>query len=263
MSFANLLKFSIQSFLMVFLASLFSCQSSELRELSYEEFMQRVNERTMPPIAEVMIRDEYGQEISPDSLAELARVRDIDQRVFVDQDGDVSEVHVIPRRALKQISVDCDNIVGGLDSIYRLDQSVRSEFDPRIDYSNLEYVTSLIDQCGMPQERSALKTVFYVLQHNHTIHQKKYIEQLREQAALGNFSRSTLAMMEDRILIGEGKQQLYGTQVVRMPGEKQARLDDLFEPEYVNQRRKEVGLGPIEEYLESFDIEFSVQQKVR
>ena len=48
----------------------------------------------------------------------------------------------------------------------------------------------------------------------------------------------------------EGKPQLYGSQI------KNGKLYKLDSPKTVNERRKEMGLEPIEEYLKRFNIEY-------
>ena len=53
----------------------------------------------------------------------------------------------------------------------------------------------------------------------------------------------------------DGLPQKYGSQVI---GGKLYQLED---PEFVNQRRKEMGMEPLEEYLARFGIEFNVEQK--
>ena len=64
-----------------------------------------------------------------------------------------------------------------------------------------------------------------------------------------------IALMKDRALMHEGKPQIYGSQIMN------GKLYPLLEPEYVNQRREEVGLGPLEEYVQRFGLEFTVPQK--
>jgi len=68
------------------------------------------------------------------------------------------------------------------------------------------------------------------------------------------------AKMRDRLLVGHGKKQLYGTQV---------KLENLVrelypvkDPGYVDKRREEIGLGPLKPYLKPrFDIDWQVVQK--
>ena len=59
-------------------------------------------------------------------------------------------------------------------------------------------------------------------------------------------SQLNLAMLTDRVLLAEGKHQIYGTQFVIRDGEwVPLRLED---EENVDDRRAEVGLPPLAEY---------------
>jgi len=69
--------------------------------------------------------------------------------------------------------------------------------------------------------------------------------------AAGEMRASSLALLEDRVRLREGKPQLYGSQVTRNPaGQWEAR--DLEDPEKVDERRASVGLPPLAEYLAGF-----------
>lgn len=68
---------------------------------------------------------------------------------------------------------------------------------------------------------------------------------------------SALALLKDRALMNDGKPQIYGSEIFN--GE----LYDLSEPEYVNHRRREIGMEPIEDYLQRFGIMFDIKQKIK
>ena len=70
-----------------------------------------------------------------------------------------------------------------------------------------------------------------------------------------------MALMEDRILMGEGEPQIYGSQLRGSGPNGEFELWKIKDPEYVNQRRAEVGLGPLEEYVARWGVEFNVPQK--
>ena len=62
--------------------------------------------------------------------------------------------------------------------------------------------------------------------------------------------------MEDRMLMDKGEKQKYGSQL-RMDNESgEWELWPIEDPEKVNNRRAEVGLEPIEEYVRHFGIEY-------
>lgn len=60
--------------------------------------------------------------------------------------------------------------------------------------------------------------------------------------------------------LGEGKEQIYGSQIYENE-DGSFYVKDIHQPAYVSQRRKEVGLGPIEDYVRNYGIEWTVKQK--
>lgn len=236
-----------------------ACKQS-LEKVPYEEYLKLVNERQLTDLSDIKKMDPNGNEISQDSLTLLYRKMDLQDELFKNKQGEIVEIHYKPKPALREIKINCREINLQLDSIYRIDQANRQAYDPKTDYSNLEFVVNVIDQCGMPESSKNIKTIFLVVQHNHSIYQKRYIQQFKAAAQNGKLNRSSLAMMEDRILLNDGKPQIYGSQLTRKTGETKWKLHDLMEPERVNIRRAEVGLEPIEAYLERYGIEFKVAQ---
>lgn len=58
-------------------------------------------------------------------------------------------------------------------------------------------------------------TLFLVIQHADLVTQEKYLPMMREAVTKGNAKGSSLALLEDRVLIRNGKQQRYGSQGTR------------------------------------------------
>jgi hypothetical protein len=83
---------------------------------------------------------------------------------------------------------------------------------------------------------------------------------MKEAADNGEANWSSLALLIDRVNLREGKEQIYGSQIYRNE-DGSFYVKDLQEPESVNQRRKEVGLGPIEDYVGRWGIEWTIEQK--
>lgn len=71
---------------------------------------------------------------------------------------------------------------------------------------------------------------------------------------------SSLALLIDRINMREGKPQIYGSQI-RGSDDGTLVVYEIENPEYVNQRRQEVGLGRIEDYVAIWDLEWTIEQK--
>jgi hypothetical protein len=103
--------------------------------------------------------------------------------------------------------------------------------------------------------------LWLVIQHGPVEMQEKYLPQLRASVLEGESQGSHLAMLEDRVQMFKGEPQIYGSQIVPDEATGKMKVYEILEPEYVNQRRKEVGLGPIEDYVKIWEIEWTVAQK--
>ncbi|AQQ69532.1 hypothetical protein Mag101_11405 [Microbulbifer agarilyticus] len=130
----------------------------------------------------------------------------------------------------------------------------------KVDVENLAQLEKIIDEHGWPKRSKvgdkATQGAFLVLQHADLAYQQRYIGLVRAAVANGDFSGASLALLEDRILMGEGKKQLYGTQVTS--GEDGAlELWPIEDQEGVDERRAELGLPPMSEYLRRFGLEYS------
>ncbi|MEB0137703.1 hypothetical protein QN363_01570 [Undibacterium sp. CCC2.1] len=117
-----------------------------------------------------------------------------------------------------------------------------------IDASNMGRLAEIIEQYGWPGARlvgiQASQNAFLVLQHANLEDQQKYLPLLRDAVDKNDALASELAMLEDRVRIGLGLAQLYGTQIssdgTLMPVDDHAQVD---------RRRAALGLIPLAEYL--------------
>ena len=119
----------------------------------------------------------------------------------------------------------------------------------------------LLDKYGWPtaSEVTEYAAAGAALIINHSTYEVrlKYFPMLEEAFKKGEAQPLRYAKMRDRLLVEEGKKQLYGTQIkmenlVREP-------HPIEDPEHVDQRRAEIGLGPLAPYLkERFDIDWQV-----
>ena len=85
---------------------------------------------------------------------------------------------------------------------------------------------------------------------------KKYFPLIKKSADRGDLSWSTVALMEDRMLMDIGEKQKYGSQVQKANGSDKWTLYPIQDPKNVNKRRAKIGLEPIEDYLRRFGIEY-------
>lgn len=77
--------------------------------------------------------------------------------------------------------------------------------------------------------------------------QKTCLDLLRPAVAAGEADGQDLAYLTDRVLVGEGKPQVYGTQLKTVDGKLVP--SEIGDAAGVDERRKAVGLGPLAEYV--------------
>ncbi|MGQ3677995.1 MAG: hypothetical protein HWD89_07470 [Tenacibaculum sp.] len=157
------------------------------------------------------------------------------------------------------IEVDCSNKHQILSEVYESDQRIRKSNElikyAKEDHRNQELVISIIEKCGMPTlnevTQKHMNAIWLGLQHSNKKIRKKYFPQIEKAVENGDLSKQQYALMKDRVLMDEGKPQIYGSQI------KNGKLYKLENPETVNERRKKMGMGTIEDYLKLFDIQFN------
>lgn len=135
----------------------------------------------------------------------------------------------------------------------------------KLNEENVRRLEEIIAEHGWPKESevkgSAAQAAFLIIQHADLEKQKKYVGLLKAACEQGEADWSGYALMYDRIEMREGRPQLYGSQVRFNKDSQQYEPHEILDPEYVNKRRKEVGLGPIEDYLSRWDIKWDVEQR--
>jgi hypothetical protein len=125
-----------------------------------------------------------------------------------------------------------------------------------IDGKNIAELERIVQQYGWPGTdvvgADASNAAFLILQHAPLARQKALVPLLRQAVSAGNARAADLALLEDRILVGDGKKQLYGSQVTAGP-DGVPRLHPIEDPDNVDSRRSAVGLPPLQEYLEHLE----------
>ena len=161
-------------------------------------------------------------------------------------------------------ATDTTQIKNLLEWIRERDQKTRSRADSvafvgYIDSTNLVLIEKLVQTYGWPGKSfvgpRGNNTCFLVIQHADSATQVRYFPIIKRSVESGESSALSLAMLEDRILMRQGKKQIYGSQVVF--DAKGAPMFHPIEDEiHVNERRKAVGMQPIEEYAAFFGITY-------
>ena len=104
------------------------------------------------------------------------------------------------------------------------------------------------------------QALFLVIQHADLPVQEKYLPMMREAVRAGKASGSSLALLEDRVALRKGGRQRYGSQMGLDPETGEKYLSPLEDPDQVDQRRAEVGLGPLSDYLLNFGLVWDVEE---
>jgi hypothetical protein len=130
------------------------------------------------------------------------------------------------------------------------------------DSTNLLLVSKVLDKRGwlgpdiIGQNGNA--TLFLVIQHADQATQEHYLPMMRTAVADGNAYPADLALLEDRVALGEGKRQIYGSQIGRDNDTGEFYVSPLEDPDHVDERRAAVGLGPLADYVANWDIIWDV-----
>ncbi|SNV32136.1 Uncharacterised protein [Chryseobacterium taklimakanense] len=141
------------------------------------------------------------------------------------------------------------------------------------DSLNLIKIEGIIKEYGYPGKSLVgtplNSTVFLVVQHSELPIIEKYFPIIKEAGKKGELSMTSVAMMEDRMLMYQGKKQIYGTQVSGkkiIDSETQKESWEYFvwpieDSENVNKRRKQIGFEEsIEEYANNFGIKYTKRE---
>ena len=134
-----------------------------------------------------------------------------------------------------------------------------------IDEKNIARLQEIIAEYGWPGKslvgRKAASAAFLVLQHADYDYQKQYLPLVREAFHSGELDGQYLALLEDRVLMREGKKQLYGTQLTRNQETDQLELYPIEDEINVDQRREEMGLMPLVDYLNLLGLEYKAPRQ--
>jgi hypothetical protein len=170
-----------------------------------------------------------------------------------------------------------------LDSIHDVDQNYRKELTelyqehgfesaqvqsliPTIaqaDSTNLAVVTAILDKHGWlgvdDVGTKANMTLFLVIQHANYDVQEKYLPMMQQAVKDGKASKQDLALLEDRVAIGRGDLQIYGSQIGMNKETGTMYVMPLKDPETVNERRISAGLDSMENYVSNWGMTWNVE----
>jgi hypothetical protein len=126
-----------------------------------------------------------------------------------------------------------------------------------IDTANTERMKAIVRQYSWPGPelvgRDGAEAAFLLVQHADHAFQKEMLPLVEKAYRSGALSGQSYALLLDRVLVDEGKPQVYGTQAKRIEEWKgqEPVLAPIEDEANVDKRRAEVGLPPLSEYRET------------
>ena len=220
---------------------------------------------------------------------------------YITKDTDLNSLHKDERWSIL-INIIINNeakldkiLVTILDTIYKDDQKYRLEInnireqyggnsdEMKAHWKIIRYhdsinkikVTKILDERGWLGAdiigRQGNTTLFLVIQHSDLETQEKYLPMMREAAKNGNASPINLAYLEDRVALKKGEKQIYGTQFSQIYTKTEQGQDTvetyvrpLIDPDNVDKRRAEVGLGSIHDVMfKNYGLTWDVEEYKR
>jgi hypothetical protein len=173
-----------------------------------------------------------------------------------------------------------ESLASELEIIYEDDQALRHKIPNlrteqerkalwneiyKVDSINVLKIEQIFLKHGYPGRSKVgdnlSSTAFLVIQHADLAYQEKYFPLIEEAANKGELDKGSLAYLIDRIRIRKGQKQLYGSQVTDIDRDGKWEFSPIEDEINVNERRKDMGLGRIEEYAKQFNIEYKFPKK--
>src|SRR5262245_4459367 len=124
-----------------------------------------------------------------------------------------------------------------------------------IDMNNTVRMKEIVKQYGWPGPElvgeDGTEAAFLLVQHADYEFQKEMLPLVREAYRMKKLSGQSYALLLDRVLVKEGKLQIYGTQAKPMDQWKgnEPVLQPIEDEANVDKRRSEIGLIPLSEYI--------------
>ena len=112
------------------------------------------------------------------------------------------------------------------------------------DEANQGELERMLNQCGWPgtlDKKRAAFSAFLIIQHAPLDYQLKHFEMVKAANRRGEIPNDKFVWLVDRILVKQGKPQLYGTEFEYGSN----KVAPVLDPRNLNARRKKMGLLPI------------------
>jgi hypothetical protein len=269
--------------ILIFVTLIFSlaCKQNtglkSLSKLSLEETLRRLNGGDHQ-FYYAKYKDSLGKDLTPELNQKLTSGK-LKRDFYVNENDSIKEIRVsilkeadifdeiqlrsamtFPMKNFSFESVNCTEIRERINTSINNDQGARAFEDNiknivDIDKVNKKLIISIIEKCGwLSIDSSQINDVFLLIQHMQSEYVARYYPVFIEYYKKGTLSNVNYARMIDRLLMNNGFEQVYGTQVVDLSFYA---IKDIGN---VNVRRQKLGLDSIEEVAKSYGFEFKLSQ---
>lgn len=169
----------------------------------------------------------------------------------------------------KSESIQYPEIAVEITAMYNVDQDMRLRaikdeevWDDTIDPKHTARMKEIVEQIGWPTiskvgEKASTDAWILVQHADRDIEFQKYCLSLMKQESVGEVSLHDIAYLEDRVRVNSGQPQLYGTQ---FRWENNKPLQNIEDPENVDQRRAEMGLKTLAENIEEMYQKYKIEK---
>lgn len=195
------------------------------------------------------------------------------QAINVKLKKELDSMYVLDQKYRKLMFVDTEKSGDSLAAAFGVTRNnlyaTLWKFQNQVDASNVIRIEAILNTYGYPGKKlvgePTNEATFYVLQHSKLI--DKYIPLVKLAAEQKDLPFRLYAMMQDRWLVEQQKEQIYGTQghSYQVKNEKSGDMETISfiwpiqDPEHVNERRKAAGFKlSVEDNAKRLDIVYKV-----
>ena len=144
-----------------------------------------------------------------------------------------------------------------INKMIKEDQDMRfsGNWDSSVDKRNFQKVKDIFEKIGVPTiskvgEKASQSFIILVIHQDKNVSfQETFLKEAKKEKE--DLRLSTLAHLEDRVLVNKGMKQIYGSQV----NSNTLKPYPIKDEKNVDKLRAEVGLEPLDEYLKGFENE--------
>ncbi len=132
------------------------------------------------------------------------------------------------------------------------------------DSLHMQEVKTILNRYGWLSRKQigkeASQTLFMVIQHSNLPTMKHYLPIMRKAVKANQAESTDLALLEDRVAIESGGEQMYGTQIGMDTLTKEWYVEPLSNPEQVDERRKSIGLPALQVYTKLWGFDWNIEE---